>query len=356
MREKRVFKVFVLALLLCSSWQVANGGGQLRSVLRGEVGGKVASLSQPVFAALLSLGLLGTVALTADAHEVPHAERHAQRQHLYQAELQATAPHSYSMSGNQAGPMQGWQQQLGAEDEEDNALAWSEAVTYGSSVFYLALRNDEYEHVHHVVYVGDTSTGEPLFAGLFLVGHEEDYIRLYAEDGLVAQGFKQTDVKIFPDPLDLYAQVHVFTIKDIFLTDRYKPVVPEFWPTAEVGEELEMAQYGKREDDPESHENLPLRQRSCKLVDQLIWGELGIIRHNCAPLEEAHSSFGAPIFDPVTRKMVNFYSETTPAGASLSEGMTQELVEYILGQQVNPTAVDSKDKLAVTWAALKQAQ
>ena len=357
MRELLTVRFFVPALLLLfSSWQVAHGKGGLRSVLRGAVAEKTVSLSQHALAALATVSLLGgTAALTAEAHEVSPEQRHEQRQHLYQAELLATLPtHSYSMSGSQPGSMRDWNERLGEEDEEDNALAWNEEVTKGSGVFYLALRNPDYEHIHHVVYVGDTATGEPMFAGLFLVGHKEDHITLFAHDGWVAQGFAQTDVRHFPDPLDLYAQVTVFTIKDLNLRGRYTPVVPELFPVMQVGEELQMVQYGVREDNPESLSNLPIKQRSCKTLDANVWAELGIGRHSCASIEGAHGSFGAPIF--YRDNMVGFFSDTTPAGAQLAEGMTQALIDFVIEQQLNPTAVDSKDKLAVTWGALKRAQ
>ena len=359
MRELRIIRIFVPALLLlCNSWQVAHGKGALRSVLRGAAAEKTVSLPQRTLTALAFIGLLsGTAALTAEAHEVSPDKLHEQRQHLYQAELLATLPtHSHSMSGSQPGSMRGWNERLGEEDEEDNALAWSEKVTEGSGVFYLALRSPDYEHIHHVVYVGDTATGEPMLAGIFLVGHEEDHITLYAHDGWVTQGFMQRDVKVIPDPLDLYAQVTVFTIKDLNLHGRYTPVIPELFPVTEVGKELQMVQYGVHEDDPESLANLPIKQRSCKTLDANVWGELGIGRSTCNPIDGAHGSFGAPIFLLKNGTMVGFFSETTPAGANLSEGMTQELINFIIEQQANPTAVDSKDKLAVTWGALKKAQ
>ncbi len=359
MRELRIIRIFVPALLLLfSSWQGANGQGALRSALRGEVAEKTVSLSQHALAALVSASLLGgTAALTADAHKVSPDQRHEQRQHLYQSELLATLPtHSYSMSGSQSGPMRGWNERLGEEDEEDNALAWSEEVTKGSGVFYLALRSPDYEHIHHVVYVGDTATGEPMLAGIFLVGHEEDHITLYAHDGWVTQGFMQRDVKVIPDPLDLYAQVTVFTIKDLNLHGRYTPVIPELFPVTEVGKDLQMVQYGVHEDDPESLANLPIKQRSCKTLDANVWGELGIGRSTCNPIDGAHGSFGAPIFLLKNGTMVGFFSKTTPAGAQLAEGMTQALIDFVIEQQLNPTAVDSKDKLAVTWGALKRAQ
>ena len=354
-------QVVVLALLLCGGWQVANGTNALRSAMRGEVVTKKVAWQQHVLAAFLSLGLFGgTAALTADAHEVPHAEQQAQRQHLYQAEQQASMQHgSLSMSGSQppAGSMQGWQERLGAEDEEDNALAWSEEVTLGSGVFYLFLHNAEYDHIHHVVYVGVTLTGEPLFAGVFLDGHEEDYIRLYGHDGLVTKGFFQRDIRTFPDPLDLYAEVTVFTIKDLNLQGRYEPVNPiasELLPVNDVGAKLKMLQYGVREDDPESHADLPLQQRNCEVLEPNVWGKLGIMRHSCTPLEGAHSRFGAPIFN-AQDDFVGFFSETAPSGANLAEGMTQAFFDFLIEQQANPTAVNVKGKLPVVWGELKLA-
>ena len=357
MRELLTVRFFVPALLLLfSSWQGANGQGALRSALRGEVAEKAVSLSQRTLTALAFIGLLsGTAALTAEAHEVSPDKLHEQRQHLYQAELLATLPtHSHSMSGSQPGSMRGWNERLGEEDEEDNALAWSEKVTEGSGVFYIALRNPDYEHIHHVVYVGDTATGEPMLAGLFLVGHETDHITLYAHDGWVTQGFMQRDVQVIPDPLDLYAQVTVFTIKDLNLHGRYTPVIPELFPVTEVGKDLQMVQYGG--DTPESLANLPIKQRSCKTLNANVWGELGIGRHSCNAIEGSHGAFGAPIFDPVTGNIIGFFGGDTPAGANLSEGMTQAFIDFVISQQANPTAVDSKDKLAVTWGALKKAQ
>lgn len=357
MRQCRIFKVLVLTLLLCSSWQVAHGKGLLRSAARGEVAAKNASLSQRALAAVVAAGLLGgTAVLSASAHELSPEQR-ARRQYLHQAELQATSTrHRGHMSGSPSGEMQGQHEQLGAEDEEDNALAWSEEVTQGSGVFYLALHNPEYDHIHHVVYVGDTATGEPLFAGMFLVGHEEEYLRLYAHNGLVAQGFAQHDVKVFPDPLDLYAQVTVFTIKDLNLHGRYMPARPELFPVLEVGKELQMVQYGVRADDPESLFDLPIKQRSCKVLEAKVWAELGIGRHTCTARTGAHASFGAPIFLTDSGNLVGFHGGSTPAQANHAEGMTQEFVDFVIAQQANPTAVGREGKLAVTWGALKVAQ
>lgn len=358
MRKLEIFKVFVPALLLCISSQVVNGQGAMRNAMRGEVTKKTTTLSQYALATFVSIGLIsGAATLTADAHELSAAQQQERLQQMHQAELQATMQQdSLSTSGSQP-YMQGWSERLGEEDEEDNALAWSKEVTRGSGVFYLALRNPDYDHIHHVVYVGDTATGEPMFAGMFLVGHEEDYIRLYAHDGLVARGFMQRDVQIFSDPLDLYAEVTVFTIKDLNnLSRKYQPVVPEMFPVVEVGQELQMVQYGVREDDPESLFNLPIKQRSCKVLEANVWAELGIGRHTCNALEGAFGSFGAPLFVMVSGKLVGFNSGSTPVGANHAEGMTQEFVNFIIEQQTNPTAVDSKDKLAVTWGAIKKAQ
>lgn len=357
MKQWQSFSILVMTLLLCSSWQVAHGKGLLRSAARGEVATKNASWSQHALATVVAAGLLGgVVALPAAAHELSPEQR-ARRQYLHQDKLPATSAHPhYHMSGSPSGEMQGRHEQLGAEDEEDNALAWSEEVTQGSGVFYLALHNPDYDHIHHLVYVGDTTTGEPLFAGMFLVGHEEDYLRLYAHDGLVTQGFAQHDVKVFPDPLDLYAEVTVFTIKDLNLRGKYAPVVPELFPVAEVGEELQMVQYGVREDDPDTLFNLPIKQRACKVLDPKAWGELGIGRHTCTALEGAHGSFGAPLFLTRNSNLVGFHGGYTPVQANHAEGMTQEFVDFVIAQQANPTAVDSKDKLAVTWGALKVAQ
>ena len=107
---------------------------------------------------------------------------------------------------------------------------------------------------------------------------------------------------------------------------------------------------------PKSFANLPIKQRNCEVLEANVWGQLGIGRNTCARYEEAHSVFGAPIFDAVSGKLLGFFAETTPAGASLSEGMTQDFLDYILAQQANPTAVDAKDKLAVTWGAIKRTQ
>ena len=320
MRKLQIFRVSMLALLLCGSWQVTHSKGALRSAIRGEMAEKTALLSQHALAALISVGLLGGAMLTTP---------------LQQATAQVEAV---------------------AAEEEDNALAWSEEVTRSDGVFYIALRNPDYEHIHHVLYVGDTATGEPMFAGMLLVGHEEDHISLYAHDGLVKQGFMQRDVVIFSDPLDLYAEVTVFTIEDLDLNGRYTPVVPELFPVTEVGQELQMVQYGVREDDPESLVDLPLKQRSCEVLVGNAWNELGIGRHTCNALEDTHSSFGAPIFKMVNGKLVGFHSGTTPVGANHAEGMTQEFIDFVIEQQASPTAVDSKGKLTVTWGAIKKRQ
>ena len=330
---KHLLVVHILVLLLGNSWQVAHA--------------EMASLSRQTLATIVSAGLLvGLVALPTTADQLSAVQQQERRQHLYQQN---------DMSGSPSVRFYGWHEQLNSE--EDNALAWSEELTQqGGAVFYLALRSPDYEHLHHVVYVGDTVTGEAMLAGMFLDGHQEDYLKLYAHDGLVAQGFTQRDVKVFPDPLDLYAQVTVFTVKDLSLRGRYMPAVPELFPVVEIGEQLQMVQYGVREDDPETFFDLPIRQRSCKVLDPKVWAKLGIGRHTCTALEDAHSSFGAPIFRAVNGKLVGFHGGSTPAKANHAEGMTDEFVNFVIEQQTNPTAIDHKGKLAVTWGSLKVAK
>ena len=343
MRRWRLLGFVVLTSLISSSWQVAYG--------------KVAEISRSrqALALIASVGLLGgLVTVPSVAHELSPDQLQARQQRQDEL-ITINIDNNYYLSGSQSEGMRDWNKQLGAE-EEDNALAWGEEVTQGSAVFYLALRGPEYQHIHNIVYVGDTSTGEPLFAGLFLDGHQEDYLKLYAHDGLVAQGFAQRDVKVFPDPLDLYAQVTVFTVKDLNLRGRYRPAVPELFPVVEVGEQLQMVQYGVREDDPETLFDLPIKQRSCKVLDPKVWAKLGIGRHSCSELEDAHGSFGAPIFRAVSGKLVGFYGGSTPAQANHAEGMTTEFFNFIIEQQTNPTAVDHQGKLAVTWGALKVAR
>ena len=114
-----------------------------------------------------------------------------------------------------------------------------------------------------------------------------------------------------------------------------------------------MVQYGVREDDPETLLDLPIKQRSCKVLDPKVWAKLGIGRHTCTALEDAHGSFGAPIFRSVSGKLVGFYGGSTPAQANHAEGMTDEFLNFIIEQQTNPTAVDHKGKLAITWSSLK---
>lgn len=332
MRQWKFLIGAILILLLDSSWQVADA--------------EMASLSRRALTTVASAGLFaGLVALPINAHQLSAVQQQQRQQHLYQQD---------DMSGSPSGKLYDWHEQLGSE--EDDTLAWNEEVTQGEAVFYLALRSPDYQHLHHVVYVGDTATGEAMLAGMFLDGHQEDYLKLYAHDGLVAQGFAQHDVKVFPDPLDLYAQVTVFTIKDLSLHGRYVPAVPELFPVVEIGEELQMVQYGIREDDPETFFDLPIKQRSCKVLDPKVWAELGIGRHTCTALEDAHGSFGAPIFRAVNNKLVGFHGGYTPAQANHAEGMTNEFVDFVIEQQTNPTAIDHKGKLAVTWGSLKVAQ
>ena len=347
MKELRTVRVCMLALLLCGSWQMANGSKGVE---------KAKTFSKRALTTLVAAGVFSGAILTAGAHEVPLEERQERLQQLQQEAIQQQQLSFSTYDSQSTQPPIDWERRLNEESEEENAQAWSEEVTLGSPVFYLAFRNSDYEHMHHATYVGNTATGEPMFAGIFLVGHEEDHITLWAHDGLVTQGFEQRDVKVFSDPLDLYAQVHVFTIKDLNLSDRYDYAVPEAFPVDDIGKELAMLQYAKRADEPNSYANLPLKQRSCEVLAANVWGELGIGRHTCKYFEESHSVFGAPIFDPASGKLVGFFSQTNPSGASLSEGMTQELVDFLLTQQTNPTAVDSKDKLAVTWAAIKRSR
>lgn len=242
------------------------------------------------------------------------------------------------------------QAQMEAGQEDPNA-AWSIEMEGGiyDSVMYLALSNPDYDHLHHVIYLGEADSGEPLFAGLYLIGHEEDHIRLYDRNSLVTQDFKQMDVEVFPDPLDSFSEVRVFTIKDLNLQGDYEPIIPGPYPVNEIGEKLEMVAYGMNAEDPESLFDLPLMRRSCEVVNPQGWANVGVGLHNCAPMEGAnHSFFGAPIFRD--GKLVAFNAGKTRSAYS-AEGTYTEFLEY-LGYQT-PAAVRAKDKLPTTWAALK---
>ena len=199
-----------LAILCVFALFVSVGSWQTAEAAKGGISSKV---TRHVLAAFTSLSLVfgGAAALDADAHVSIKGERHELIQQLHAQEAQESLNIRYSSSSSLPGRV--WNERLAEQGEEDNDLAWGDEVTKGNGVFYLALRNPDYEHIHHVIYVGDTATGEPMFAGIFLTGHEEDYIKLYDPDGLVAQGFMQRDIVTYPDPLGLWAEVTIFTIK-----------------------------------------------------------------------------------------------------------------------------------------------
>ena len=347
--------VFALSVSL-GSWQIAQARVSTTqhgvTAIKNAVSSKVGALSRYALAGALSLGLLaGVGVLDSSAHGVDDGVR-AEKQELIQQLHSQEASFNVSYSSSSGGV--GWQEKLAEHGEEDNDLVWSEEVTQGDGVFYLALRNPNYEHIHHVVYVGDTATGEPMFAGIYLVGHEEDHITLYAPDGWVTQGFMQREIMNYPDPLGLWSEVTVFTIKDLNLAGRYTPVSLSDFPVHDKGRKLHMLQFGVNADNPEALADLPIKQRSCEVLPPNVWGKVpGVGRHSCAPLDESHGEFGAPIFDAVTSDFVGFFSETAPSGANLSEGMTPDFIQFILEQQANPTAVEARDKLTTTWGAIK---
>lgn len=321
MKSLLIMRLALLVVLLSGGWQSAvgqQGGALLRNALRSSVSGTVAEKTK--FAKTWSK-FMATVLVAGGL-----------------------------MLGNPQAVVQAQDEE--AVQEDPNA-AWMDEVEEGiyNSVVYMALRNPDYDHLHHGIYIGDTITGEPLFAGLYLVGHEADYIRLYDRNGLVAQGFEQRDVEVFSDPLDGYSEVRIFTIKDINLQEAYEPIVPSPYPINEIGKELEMLAYGINEQDPESLFDLPLMRRSCKIVNPQGWANAGVGLHNCVPMDgAAHSFFGAPIFRD--GKLVAFNAGKTRTAYS-AEGTTQEFLDYVWEQQVNPTAVSAEGKLPTTWAEIK---
>ena len=162
----------------------------------------------------------------------------------------------------------------------------------------------------------------------------------------------QRDIVTYPDPLSLYSEVTVFTIKDLNLAGRYTPVSLSEFPVHEEGKALQMVQFGINPDNPETLADLPQRKRSCKVLAPNVWAKIpGIGRHSCTPLAESHGQFGAPIF--ADGNFVGFFSETLPSGANLSEGMTKEFVQFLLDQRANPTAVDPNGKAATMLGRIK---
>ena len=311
MRRSLVLTVVLLGTLLFSSWQAAHGGA-LRSLMRSEMG------------------------------EVPRWVGKLQKTGMMLAVTGTLWFGTASMSAI-------------AQDEvaaEDVNAAWTEAQRGAiyDSVLYIALRNRDYDHMHHVVYVGDTLTGEPMFAGFFLLGHEMDYISLYDRDGLLVQGFSQRDIEIWKDPLDRFSEMRVFTIKDFSVRGAYEPVVPALFPVNEVGKEIVMVQYANPEA-PESLENQALMERRCEIRLAHNWGKVGVGVHDCVPYEGSQSPQG-PIFDPDTGSLIGFHAIKTATGRT-AEGVTPEFIDFILSQQTNPTAVSSAGKLLTTWAAIK---
>lgn len=342
MFNRRLAILCITLLVSVGSWQTAQAKGGISN-----------KITRYAVTTAMSLGLVfgGVATQDVDAHGVKNGERHERIQQLHAQEAQQESLNiQYSSSGS---PDRVWNERLGAQDGEELDIAWGDEVTQGNGVFYLALRNPDYEHIHHVVYVGDTATGEPMFAGIYLVGHENDYIQLYAHDGLVAQGFMQRDIVTYPDPLGLYSEVTVFTIKDLSIAGRYAPVSLSLdLPVHEEGKALQMVQFGKNPDNPETLADLPQRQRSCEVLAPNVWAEIpGIIRSSCTPLAESHGAFGAPIFSDGI--FVGFFTETAPSGANLSEGMTPEFVQFLLDQRANPTAVDPNGKAATMLGRIK---
>ena len=115
----------------------------------------------------MSVGLVfgGIATQDVDAHGVKNGERHEQIQQLHAQEAQQESLNiRHSSSGS---PDRVWHERLGEQDGEELDIAWGDEVTQGNGVFYLALRNPDYEHIHHVILVGVTLTGEPMFAGGF---------------------------------------------------------------------------------------------------------------------------------------------------------------------------------------------
>ena len=352
MKILRIIGISLVMLMFLSIWQTAQAKGTLSYVNGGRVYEKLTTLKQHALTSLLALHILGTASISAIAHEVPATFQHDGHKRQMQGNTYPTTP-TLNFHGSSSAMGEGEIVRAEEHDAEDVNAAWSEDVEeMGKGVFYMAARNRGYEHMHHLVYIGDTETREPMFAGLFLRGHENDYIRLYSQHGLVAQGFEQREIMVFPDPLDLYAEVTVFTIKNIDISDRYEPIMPEMYPFEGVGAELKMLQYTLNRDDPESYKNLVLRERSnCEIIDPMGWGRVQVGMHTCASFEGALGSYGAPLL--LGKKVVNFYGGSNGENTYFAEGMSLELIDFINGQQINPTAVISKGKLATTWGEIK---
>ena len=315
MRKLSVLGVFLSMILLGSSWTGASGKSlRWQSALDSVVSGKLANTAQRSLVALIagSTLLLGT----------------------------ATAP-------------------VVAQEE---AAVWTENLTHNvyNSVLYVSYHNPETEEdlVHEAVYIGDTITGEALLVSLYFEGNEYFESRdekhgisyLYDRDGLVSEGFKMKHVKIFSDPLE-YWEVLVFTLKGVDLRGMYEPVMPDLFPLHEVGDSLVMLQYGINEHNPESVVDLPLLQRTCKVLPPQGWANVGVGVNSCAPLDSAHNYYGLPVFN-LDGNLVAF--NTGPSGTGYTgEGMLPHIVDYIHSQQANPTAVSSRGKLSTSWGAIK---
>lgn len=241
-----------------------------------------------------------------------------------------------------------------AQQGEPDAV-WTDQLTREvyNSVLYLALAGEEGGYMRHVIYIGDTPDGEHLFAGLYLWGlnRGNGNLLLYGRNGLIADGLERTDVEVFIDPLGDYNDVSVFTLGGLDLGGNYEPIMPVSYPLDEMDKELDAVAYGMNAVAPKSVLDLPLMQRSCKVTGHHGWGVLGVGMNDCVPIEGLlRSSHGSIIFDHENGDMVAFFGELSRKGYATAGNPL--FIDYIMERQT-PTAVDSRDKLPVTWGAIK---
>ena len=243
-----------------------------------------------------------------------------------------------------------------AEQGEEAQQGWTEEMTQETynSVFYMIPAEEGITTLRHVIYVGDTADGQPLFAGLYMyfLDRWQGDLLFYDNNGqLIAEGVERTDVEVFPDRFKDFNVINLFTVEGLELDGTHAPITAVSYPLDEWGKELHMVAYGMNEENPESLFSLVRRQQTCEVTDPKGWGVVGVGMSNCAPPEDiVHSVNGAPIFNPDNGELVGFYAE--PARVGYVVAQNPAFVEYSSGE-AGVTAVSAKGKLSTTWAAIK---
>lgn len=228
------------------------------------------------------------------------------------------------------------------------------------SVLYMRAYTPEIDqtHLHPLVYLGDDLNGDAVFIGLFLRGHEHDWLSIWGRDGLVQNDVEDEDLEVFPDPLGGWSEVNVFVAKGLQgLRANHVPASVSNFPLYDIGQPLEMLAWGNSQGE-QPLLDLRLAHRECSVLDPQGWGRVGAGLHNCRPSQLADfSSFGSPIFNRDTGEWMGFYTAETNSAYRV-EGAREDVIAFIEALELNNVfaAPSVPHTTPVTWGELKAAR